>query len=121
MPLLFVLLALGTHDPALLTVPLVEATSTPQEIWIDKLAWCESRGDDNAAIIDTNGYWSRGRFQFQLATWLAYGKKYGATRENIFDGELQEKVVREMLDNGGWRHWYNCGKAVRAEIGDYPI
>ena len=115
MPFFISALMFMTADTSVLTVPV--ATTTPQEIWIDKLAMCESHGNDSAAIVDTNGYWSRGRFQFQLATWLHYGKAYGATRANIFDGELQEKVVREMLDAGGWRHWYNCGK----RLGPYPM
>lgn len=81
---------------------------------------CESRGDPQAAIVDTNGYWSRGILQFQLATWLAYADRFGTTRENVFDPELQEKVAIYILDNGGWRNWYTCAQKVEKRLGAWP-
>lgn len=92
------------------------ATSTPQDRWIDSLAQCESMGSTTVKVLDTDGYYSYGLFQFHQATWLKYGKPFGATKENIYDGELQREVVRSMLDNGGSSHWYNCSK----RLGRYP-
>jgi len=97
----------------------ISMTLDNKSAWIDALAYCESRGNDNAAIVDTNGYWSRGRFQFQRARWKSNGKNYSATRDNIFDGKLQEQVVREMLDKGLKNHWYWCAKRVEAKLGQY--
>lgn len=58
---------------------------------------------------------------FQMETWISYGKKLGATKENINDDELQEIVTRDMLDKGLWRHWYWCSKKVIKKLGAYPI
>lgn len=118
MPLLFAVLLATSYDPSVLTVPL-EATSTPQELWIEKLHECENR-NNTPRILDTNGYYSYGYLMFQMGTWLSYGKKFGATRENISSSTLQIKVAKSMLDAGGWRHWYTCAKKVRTVLGDYP-
>ena len=72
-------------------------------------------------VLDTNNRYSYGALQFQMATWISYGKEFGATKDNIFDVGLQEKVARSMLDAGGWRHWYNCGIRVQKEYGAYPV
>ena len=76
-------------------------------------------GSTTIRILDTNGKYSYGLLMFQMKTWLFYGKKFGATRENIYDGELQRKVARKILDDGGWRHWWTCSKAVTAKLGAY--
>lgn len=62
-----------------------------------------------------------GRLQFQMATWLSYSDEFGTTKENIYDGELQKTVAIYMLNNGGWRHWYNCAKKVSKKLGPYPM
>lgn len=99
-----------------MTVPIADTKS----VWIDALAECESQGNpDIPPHVDTNGYYSYGLLQFQLSTWLKYGKDFGATRENIHDGELQKAVARDMLDNGGRNHWYNCAKVVERTLGTY--
>ena len=116
-------LVLATPPPVLSVHTLFPAepyATEEQLLWVSELAKCESGGNDSVVVLDTNGLYSRGRFQFQLRTWLAYGKKFGATKENIFDGELQEKVVIEMLNNGGAGHWYNCNKIVVKKLGVYP-
>lgn len=104
---------LSTVPLEVLTVPIAD----PQEIWIDKLATCESNASTTIRILDTNNYYSHGLLMFQMKTWLAYGKKFGATKENIYDGELQRKVAKSMLDAGGQTHWYHCSK----RIGNYPV
>ena len=71
------------------------------------LSWCESR--DNPFAInpkDTNGLPSFGRFQFQLKTFRKFTSKYGfidafeKPMDYIFDGFLQEKLVRLMWNDG---------------------
>lgn len=119
-----VAMVMASSSPSVLTaqwwIPIAEAAASPKEIWIDKLALCESGNDSTIKILDTNGYYSYSTFQFQMSTWLKYGKPFGATKENIFDGNLQRVVVRSMLDAGGWRHWFTCGKSVSKLLGEYP-
>lgn len=119
LPFAFSVLLATSFDSSRLSFvpPVSEATSTPQSVWIDKLADCESNGSTTIKILDTNGYYSHGLLMFQMKTWLAYGKPFGATRENIYDGELQRKVAKSMLDDGGQGHWYWCSK----RLGDYPL
>ncbi len=74
----------------------------------------------DVTVLDTNGKYSYAFFQFQMSTWLSYGKEFGATRENIHDYFLQMKVARSMLDNGGQSHWRNCAEKVRKMYGPYP-
>lgn len=109
-------------NPAVLTVPVAYAQEIDAKSeWIDALADCESTSSTTIKILDTNGYYSYGLLMFQQSTWLSYGKKFGATKENIFDGELQRKVARSMLDAGGQDHWYNCNKKLELKIGKYPL
>ena len=101
---------------SVLTVPIVTAIDY-QEIWIDKLSVCESGASTTIKILDTNNYYSYGLLMFQMKTWLSYGKPFGATKENIYDEQLQRKVARSMLDAGGQGHWYHCSN----RIGNYPV
>lgn len=121
MPLLLNILFLTGFDPSVLTVPIVHAEQVDQkQIWQEALAECESGGDENAKVIDTNGYWSRGRYQYQLSTWLRYSELFGTTRENIFNGDLQDKVTRYVLDTYGSSDWMNCTRQVKKTLGEYP-
>jgi len=88
---------------------------------VDALIMCESGGSHTVSVLDTNGLHSTGLLQFQMGTWLAYGKPFGATRENITNGELQRIVALHMLNQGGWRHWLNCSNKVKTTLGPYPI
>jgi len=81
-------------------VDLSVATSTPQEVWMDSLAECESQGSTTIKVLDTNGYYSYGKYQYQMKTWLKY-KSLGTTKENIFNGDLQDTVTKYVLDSGG--------------------
>lgn len=101
-----------TLPPQALIIPV-----DPKAVWIEKLHDCENEGNRWPKKMDTNGKYSYGYVHFQMGTWLSYGKPFGATEENIQDDELQKKVARSMLDNGGQGHWLNCSN----KIGDYPI
>ncbi len=93
---------------------------TPKEIWIEELHSCENR-NNRIRILDSNDKYSYGYVMFQMDTWLAFGKKFGATRENINDEELQKVVAESMLDKGLWRHWRRCALKTKKKIGEYPI
>lgn len=84
-----------------------------------RLAECESGGNPNIPpTLDTNGKHSYGLLQFQLPTFLDYGKHYGILPSNmtekealevIYDSHLQVDIAEKILEEkGGWRHWHNC-------------
>jgi len=115
--LLFVI-GMATTTSPVLTVPpeMLRVAPGPKEVWIEKLHQCENPRNV-PSIMDTNGRRSYGALMFQEQTWLAYGKPFGATRENISSSTLQKKVARHMLDNGGSGHWWHCSK----RLGAYPL
>ena len=85
---------------------------------LKKLAWCESRGDENAYNPDDVGSPSYGKYQFKKQTWISFLRKYDffpkAEDEElmnfIFDGNIQDELTRTILimENNGWKHWTNC-------------
>lgn len=117
MPLLLaLLLSVNTNSP-LLTIPI--ATTTPQDIWVEHLHECENP-DNIEKILDTNNRFSYGFVMFQQATWLSFGKDFGATKENIGNDDLQIIVAEDMLNKGLWRHWYTCAQKTTKLYGEYP-
>lgn len=120
MPLALGLLFMANVVSPVFSVPIHYEEPDPKEIWMDALAQCESHGSTTVRVWDVNDRWSVGKYQYQYATWLTYSKKFGTTKENITDGDLQDLVTRHILDNGGWKNWYNCGKKLNASIGAYP-
>lgn len=117
-------LAFASLTAAAPTAPEIRPTHQ-QETWIAALEFCESRGDTSAKVFDSNDKYSYGAFQFQMQTFLSYGKKYGlvATSTTEKDGEkliydygLQRRIVAIMLSNGLSNHWRNCAK----KLGTYP-
>lgn len=102
---------------------IVEEKDTELLAQIDKLAMCESSYRDDIKIVDTNGWHSYGRYQFQLPTFRGYAEAYEIVpkglsddelREYIYDGELQAELVYKMLEDNpsNWTHWYNCAKKI---------
>ena len=100
----------------------VVSQSAPLDDILDKLAYCESTNNDHIRIVDTNGYYSYSRYQFQYATFEHYVRKYDMLpyTENeelgnwIMDGDFQRQLARTMLEDNpsNWRHWENCGKKI---------
>lgn len=109
-------------NPAILTVPVetVDPIVTQKEVWMGALAKCESGGDPTIKVWDTNQKWSIGKYQYQYATWAKYATLFGTTKDNISDGDLQDKVTRYILDTKGTDDWFNCSKIVVSELGKYP-
>lgn len=89
--------------------------------WITALEQCESRGNSNAKVFDSNSKWSKGILQFQDSTFHSYGTKYNLPHTDIYSEEQQELIALAMLNDGLWRAWYNCGKSVTKQLGyAYP-
>lgn len=118
---LIVGLMMVDFNPAVLTVPIVVATTTPQQVWMKSLANCESTGSTTIRVWDTNNRWSVGKYQYQYATWLLYSEKFGTTRENITDGDLQDEVTQYILETKGYGDWWNCGRKTEKLLGAYPV
>lgn len=85
-----------------------------QEVWINALEWCESRGNKDAINPeDLDGTPSYGAFQFKPSTFFYYGEKYNvvffeSTGENdtadqkqmieqAKNYEHQRKIVEQMV------------------------
>lgn len=99
------------------------ATTTPQisakqDIYLAKIVECESGGNETIKVVDSNGYYSYGAFQFQKGTFLSQSDLYslGYTDKDIFDYRKQKYLAHLMLKDGGEGHWYNCTK----NLGKYP-
>lgn len=112
-------------DPSVLTVPHIQAKIEVTEIekkkerWMRRLHMCENP-NNVPSIIDSNGLRSTGKYMWQERSWLNYTKQ-GATKENISDPVMQDKITRYVLDHGGWRNWLNCGRIIEKRIGQYPL
>lgn len=85
--------------------------------WLDFLAKCES-GGNSQAIGDLNlkepAY---GMYQFQVGTFLTFGKQYGILpdyvnrtnfKDYIYDPITQRKIAYKMAQDGLQDHWKNC-------------
>lgn len=99
--------------------PIVEVQDPEILAKMEKLSLCESNNREDVVIVDTNGYRSYGKFMFQLATFRQFAEQYelitkGLTNDELrpllLDGELQSKLVYEMLENDPTAigHWRNC-------------
>lgn len=97
-----------------------------QTEWINQLSLCESGGKSDITVLDTNNKYSYGEFQFQLGTFMGYGKQYGILPQSLTDEEglllihnpyIQRALATMMLDNGLSYHWKNCSQS----IGPYPL
>jgi hypothetical protein len=106
-------------------VETVEIQKDSLDLWLDKLAFCESGGSTTIEIIDSNKQFSRGAFMFQDNTFIPAVKKLNLLPEAedkeilnfVYDYEFAKKVARILIKNGeDWR-WKNC---VR-KIGKPPI
>lgn len=118
--ILFVSLFMATSSPALTLPPEMLEVRDFKAEWMQELHHCENR-DNVKRIMDSNGEYSHADFMYQMKTWLYYGKRFGATRENIYDSNLQWKVTRHVLDTVGWeRDWVICGGRTEAKLGNYP-
>ena len=61
---------------------------------IIRLSACESGGDPNMKIVDSNDYWSRGILQFQYPTFRKFGIQYGF----ITSTTTYDEIVSDMFN-----------------------
>ena len=72
--------------------------SHQQELWLNVLEWCESRGDPVAVNpIDLDNTPSYGAFQFKPSTLDYYAEKYDVATTTLMDYETQRSVVTQMI------------------------
>ena|SRR6185437_7948932 len=90
----------------------IDNTGADKLIYISALEQCESKGRTDIKILDTNGRYSYGILQFQMATFNKYGEKYNLPHDNIYSKEQQELIALYMLNDGLWRQWYTCAKPL---------
>ena len=81
---------------------------------LDRLAMCESSGNEKVVVMDVNSRYSYSTFQYQKSTWLLYTKKYGMEGADIMDGDAQRKLTKIILENepNSWRNWANCARKI---------
>jgi hypothetical protein len=64
-----------------------------QQVWINALEWCESKGNKGAInpndVDNTPSYYS---FQFKPSTFKYYGEKYG-----VIESDLSSSVIGELI------------------------
>lgn len=104
-------------------------TETWKDSQLRKLANCESGMREGAiAVNDGNtGRDSKGIFQFQLPTFVAYATKYAlfpdaeaAELPNLWtDPDAQIRVAATMIkkEPNAMRHWYICSKKLGLKAG----
>ena len=89
---------------------------------IEQLAFCESSGQEDIKIVDTNGWHSYGCLQFQFPTFKQYCKRYGIFPEAeddellnvIGDCAVQKDLAYRMIQESpeAFAHWAVCSKRL---------
>lgn len=107
--------------------PCLSLASSAQDVWIEALHQCESQGRDSITVLDSNNKYSYGGLQFQLGTFMSFGKKYNILPKEFTEAEgkllihnisVQRAIAKEMLDDKLSYHWANC---VRKIGRPYPL
>lgn len=72
-----------------------------QEMWLDALEWCESRGVETAVNkMDRDGTPSYGSLQFKPSTFTYFSERYGLpTTTSYMDPSQQRQIVRFMIND----------------------
>ena len=91
-------------------------TSPETQKFLVFLRKCESGGNDDVVVLDSNNKYSYGAFQYQMATFKGMMRYYGIASdaedkelENlIMDPTIQEDLTGRILEDGGHAHWTNC-------------
>ena len=69
-----------------------------QQVWINALEWCESKGKYDAInpndVDNTPSYYS---FQFKPSTFKYYGEKYEVIDTGLSDKQISEKIKSHFL------------------------
>lgn len=80
---------------------------TTKEI-MEHLSLCESSNNPWAINNKEIHGKSYGLYQFRLDTFQHFGKRYGLPHNDIFNPLQQRDIVKKMIEEGRWSHWFNC-------------
>ena len=122
------------QSSVVLIAPSIPAITIQDDLdnWLDNLAQAESNGKDHIKILDVNGLYSYGCLQFQVGTFLSYGRKYGIVPEEalsnpdllklIYNCSVQKEIARAMIEDSAanWRHWYTSVR-YNKNVGMPPV
>ena len=92
----------------------------PLDDWIERLIWCESRGNPDAVNWYDGGTPSFGILQFKTDTFWRYNLKYqllpnlekNEVPNIIMDSDVQIRLAKRIISNGGYKNWFNCVKSI---------
>jgi hypothetical protein len=99
----------------------VPAEQLPINKLLDDLSFCESGHRANIIVWD-NGSYSYGEFMFKLPTIKMYSIRYEMLPGDLedadyinwaLDGQYSRKLAKRIIEDGGWRNWYNCLKGYK--------
>lgn len=117
----------GSRDKTLsLQTPndLGSTSDTPDslDIWLIKLAKCESGGDPKKIHYDDGviGSHSYGLYQWKIDSFYRYNKIYKVLPDLekqevmniIYDPQVQSKLTKKVIQGGGASNWFNCLKLI---------
>lgn len=106
-----------TGTPLTVTLRVEDA----QELWLEDLIHCESRGNPNAVNPeDLDGTPSYGLLQFKPSTFTGYRTQYGLPDAELMDPEAQKETVRHMMQDPGV-NWYQQFPACTQRLGTPPM
>lgn len=109
-------------------LPQQTAILDPKEVALDarlvKLANCESNNNPKAINPNDGGSPSYGLYQWKVDSFYRYNQKYeilpDLERQEvmniIYDPDIQTKLTRRVLEDGGWRNWKNCWKKINDTV-----
>ena len=91
-------------------------SSSPLDLWLEKLISLESNGKEHLKILDNNGEYSFGCLQFQKETFEEFGLKYKLITPDadteasnlLYDCNLQKEIAKKMIEDNysNWQRWY---------------
>ncbi len=107
------------YEDFLFNVPIVKFKSEKKDDTDEILRYfvdCESGGDNFVVNWNDKGSPSYGLLQFKKQTWIFQIRKYNlfpATEDEelmnlIYDPDIQIKLARLMIMDGGQNHWKTC-------------
>lgn len=89
---------------------------------LKKLGMCESSNRPNIKPhLDVDGQYVYGKYQYKIATFRRHAEKYGLIAKGLTNKQIieqlyiednQDKLTTLILNDGGWRNWYNCWRKI---------
>jgi hypothetical protein len=104
-----ILLSIALFNVSLLNLQL--NPPPPIDFQLVQIEQCESGGKD-VTVLDVDGYYSYGYFQFHKSTFNKFGEKYSMLHNDIHSRVQQYEIAKAMLYDGLYSQWYNCSKQL---------